>query len=151
MVLRTNFFGWGISPRRSLAQWLIDELKAGRDVQGFTDVIFSSLYTFDLAKLISKMLDKDLSGIYNCGSANAVSKYEFLMQLAKETGLNVQQIHTGSVDQFPLKAKRAKNLSMDVTKLAQDLAVDLPTSEESLDHFVADLGKDYPSSWQDMI
>lgn len=148
LVLRTNFFGWGISPRRSLAQWLIEELKTGRDVQGFTDVYFSSLYTFDLAGLILKMIDKNLSGIYNCGSANAISKYEFLLQLAKKTGLNAQQIHAGSVDQFPFKAKRAKNLSMNVTKLAKDLAVRLPTSEESLDHFVADLGRDYPSSWQ---
>ncbi|MCB9757489.1 MAG: SDR family oxidoreductase [Candidatus Omnitrophica bacterium] len=149
LVLRTNFFGWGILPRRSLAQWLIEELKAGRDVQGFTDVIFSSLYTFDLADLISKMMSRNLSGIYNCGSANAISKYEFLLQLAKKTGLKAEQIHAGFVDQFPLKAKRAKNLSMNVTKLAKDLAVRLPTSEESLDHFVADLGKDYPSSWQE--
>ncbi len=147
LVLRTNFFGWGIAPRKSLAQWLIEELKAGRNVQGFTDVIFSSLYTFDLAQLISQMLDKNLAGIYNCGSANAVSKYEFLLRLAKKTGLNSQQIHPSSVDAFPFKAQRAKNLSMNVAKLSQDLTTALPTSEQTLDHFVADLGKNYPSSW----
>jgi perosamine synthetase len=146
LVLRTNFFGWGISPRRSLAQWLIEELKSGRDVQGFTDVYFSSLYTFDLAELILKMIDKNLGGIYNCGSANAISKYEFLLRLANKVGLDGTKVRASSIDQFSLKAKRAKNLSLNVTKLAQDLAIALPTSEESIDHFVADLNKDYPAS-----
>ncbi len=151
LVLRTNFFGWGISPRRSLAQWVVEELKANRPVQGFVDVTFSSLYTFDLAQLITRMIDKNLKGVYNCGSVNAITKYEFLMQVAKKAGLDTGLISSACVDQFPFKAKRAKNLSLDVTKLLQALSVDLPTSEESIDHFVADLNKNYPSSWQDIV
>ncbi len=149
LVLRTNFFGWAMAPRKSLGQWLIDELKAKRSIQGFRDVYFSSLYTFDLARLIVKMIDKDLQGIYNCGSSNAISKYEFLVQMAKKAGLDTTLISPVYVENFPFKAKRAKNLSLNVLKLAHDLGVDLPTIEESMDHFMADLDKNYPLSWQE--
>ncbi len=151
LVLRTNFFGWGILPKRSLAQWVVEQLKANRPVQGFRDVTFSSLYTFDLAELIVKMINANLKGIYNCGSANAITKYEFLIQVAKKAGLDTRLISPASVEQFPFKAKRAKNLSLNVTKLSQALSIDLLTIGKSIDHFVLDLKKNYPSSWQDIV
>lgn len=151
LVLRTNFFGWGMPHRLSLAQWVVKELAAKRPIQGFIDAYFSALYTFDLASLICGMINRDLKGVYNCGSSTAISKYEFAVQLAKKAGLDTSLITPISVDHFPFKAKRAKNLSLNVFKLSQDLGVLLPTSEESINHFVADLNKNYPSSWQEMV
>lgn len=151
LVLRTNFFGWGRAPRLSLAQWLIQQLKDQHPVQGLTDVYFSALYTFDLADLVVGMIDKNLNGIYNCGSSTAISKYEFLVQLAKKTGLNSLLIEPVSVDQFPFKAKRAKNLSLDISKLTRDIGVSLPTVQESIDHFVSDIDKNYPASMFDEV
>ncbi len=145
LVLRTNFFGWGISPRRSLAQWVLEELKANRPIQGFTDVYFSSLYTFDLAALLSEMIEKKLTGVYNVGSSTAISKFDFLTLVAKKAGLDPALIKPASVDQFPFKAKRAKDLSLDVGKVTKNLSHGLPTIEESIEHFVRDLNKNYPS------
>jgi len=146
LVLRTNFFGWGMQPKRSLAQWVMAQLKNKEAIQGFTDVMFSSLYTFDLADIIHKAIKKDLKGIYNCGSSTAMSKYDFLRRIAQKTELDAQLIQPVSVEQFPFKAKRAKNLSLDVAKLSRDLGEELPTIETAIDHFIRDVDKNYPAS-----
>lgn len=146
LILRTNFFGWGMQPKRSLAQWVLAQLKNKEAIQGFTDVIFSSMYTFDLANVIQKAIKKNLKGVYNCASSTSMSKYDFLLRIAQKTELDTQLISPVSVEQFPFKAKRAKNLSLDVTKLSKDLGEDLPTLEVAMDHFIRDLDKNYPVS-----
>lgn len=146
LVLRTNFFGWGIAARRSLAQWLIEELKAQRPVKGFTDVTFSSLYTFDLAGIIPLLIDKKIKGIYNCGTRNAMSKYDFLRTVAQKAGFSESNIKPVSVDQFPFKAQRAKNLAMDVSRLGRDLGITLPDIEEGISRFIADKDNNFPAT-----
>jgi len=145
LILRTNFFGWpirlpgeGTEPRRTLAQWAMAELGEGRPIKGFTDVHFSSIYTFDLAVLIAKIIEKNLKGVYNCASSTSLSKYEFIYQLAQKAGFDTQLIQPVSVDQFPFKAKRAKNLSLNVTKLSRDLQESLPSLEQSIEDFIRD-------------
>jgi len=141
LVLRTNFFGWNIHAKRSLAQWLLDELSSGHAIKGYTDAIFSSLYTFDMAQVIGAMIDAGLSGIYNLGSRTFLSKYEFLVRLANRIGLNPAMIKPVEIMDTAGGALRSKNLSMDVSKLMRDVQVSIPTLEECIEHFISDMDK----------
>ncbi len=143
LILRTNFFGWNVIPKLSLAEWVVEELSQGRSIQGFTDAYFSSLYTFDFAELIHGSIQKGLSGIYNCGSSSSLSKYHFLVEVARSTGLDESLIRPVSIDASGLKAVRGKNLSLDVSKLKRDLGLPIPTIKEGIDHFVQDLSHHY--------
>lgn len=143
VVLRTNFFGWNLFEKRSLAQWVIEELNAGHSVKGFTDAIFSSIYTFDLAELIHAVIVKDIAGIYNCASSTFMSKYDFLVDVAQQAGFDPSLIKPVSILDGSLKAMRSKNLSMDVSKITKDLGVTPPSMETCIRHYIDGIAHDY--------
>lgn len=146
LALRTNFFGLTLfEGKRSLAEWLIGEMSAGHAVKGFTDAIFSTIYTLDIAILLERLLEADAVGIYNLGSRNALSKYDFLVCLAKALGFKDGSISPVSMDSVPARAPRSKNLALDVSKL-QSAAGDVPTMEETIGHFARDYRQGMPQA-----
>lgn len=138
VILRTNLFGWNIQEKESLGEWVLNELKAGRRIQSFKDVYFSTLYTLELARIIDIAVQSQLSGIYNCGGADSCSKFDFAMKIADCFGLDKKLIEPVSIDDFPFKAKRGKNLSLDVGKIQRALDYRIPTIDQSIDEFYRD-------------
>jgi len=104
VVLRTNIFGWNIQEKKSLGEWILHELRSGRMIRGFTDACFSSIYTFELARIIDVAIQNQLTGIYNCGSIDSCSKYEFAQRIVERFDLSKGLIVRTSVDDFPFKA-----------------------------------------------
>ncbi|UCF14544.1 MAG: UDP-4-amino-4,6-dideoxy-N-acetyl-beta-L-altrosamine transaminase [Phycisphaerales bacterium] len=147
VVLRTNIFGWNIQEKYSIAEWILYELLKHRPIKGFKNVYFSSIYTFEFARIVEQILSKELTGIYNCASKTSLSKYEFACALAKRLHLNQDLIEPIDINDFPFTARRGKNLTMNVDKLSRDLGVELPTIEQSLDNFC----RDYTQGLADVI
>ncbi len=139
LILRTNFFGFNVrSDKFSIAEWVIHELKKGCPILGFSDAKFSSIYTFDLAKLIDRAIERQLSGIFHCGSCDSISKYHFLRNVAQKAGLPTTYIQPISVSSSFLRAKRSKNLSLNTQRLSSALDLQLPSVKTSIDHFIRD-------------
>lgn len=138
LIIRTNIFGWNITNKYSIAEWIIAELMSEREIKGFCDVIVSSIYNFDLAKVLELAIEKDISGVYNLGSRTSLSKFEFALELAERFGFNKALIKPVSVDDFPFTAKRAKNLSLNTGKISAALGCTVPTIHESIDGFYRD-------------
>lgn len=138
LILRTNLFGWNIQAKNSLAEWILRNISRGKSISGFTDVYFSSIYTMDLARLIEQGLKRHLKGVYVCASRTGMSKYEFAKNLAQLFGYDTRRIQPISIDEFPFRAKRGKNLSLDVSKFSRDAGVVMPNIEECLSHFYGD-------------
>lgn len=138
IVLRTNLFGWNIQDKRSLGEWIIDELKKGNKIQGFTNAKFSTIYTFELARVIELIIAQKLTGIYNCGGADVCSKYDFALKIATLFDFDSSLIEPINIDHYKFTAKRGKDLSLNVTKLEKDLNYKLPTIDQSIDRFYRD-------------
>lgn len=151
LVLRTNFFGWNLQDKDSLGEWMIKSLAAGKTIDGFTDAIFSSLYTLDLARIINLALQRDLAGIYNCGAHRPVSKYAFAHELAKVFGFDAALIRPRSILDHQFKAKRGVNLSLNVEKLERALGISLPTVEEGIQHFYRDYRNGLPDTMKKSV
>ena len=138
LIFRTNIFGWNVQNKFSLAEWIIHELSSRTAINGFRDVSFSTIYTFELARVLSKALEQDLVGIYNCGSSRPISKYDFAILIAERFALDTTLIKRGSISQVTFKARRGRNLSLDVSKLSRDLGITLPSIPTSIDSFYDD-------------
>jgi UDP-4-amino-4,6-dideoxy-N-acetyl-beta-L-altrosamine transaminase/dTDP-4-dehydrorhamnose reductase len=147
LVLRTNIFGWNIQDKKSLGEWILEELMAGRRINCFADAYFSSIYTIELSRVIDIAIQNNLSGIYNCGATNSCSKYEFACKIASCFGFDKTLIAPISIDDFDFKAKRGKKLTLNVNKLQKGLDYKLPTIEQSIESFY----KDYKCGLPDMI
>jgi len=138
LIFRTNIFGWNIRDKKSLGEWVLDELKANRNVNGFKDAYFSSIYTLEFARIIDIAIQKDLSGVYNCGSIDFCSKYMFGQKIASSFGLDYSLITPISMDEFNFRASRGKKLTLNIEKLQNELGYKLPTINQSVEGFYKD-------------
>lgn len=144
IVTRVNLYGWSLTGKRSLAEWFFNNLSAGNSIMGFTDVYFCPLLANDLAKLIIKMLEKDLQGLYHVVSSECTSKYEFGVRLARWFDLESSLIKPTPVSQAGLFAQRSPNLSMNSEKLTKNLGKAPPDIASGLRVFHDQYLNNYP-------
>jgi dTDP-4-dehydrorhamnose reductase len=144
IIARVNLFGWSLTGNRSLAEFFFNNLSLGRQVMGFTDVLFCPLLANHLAGIFIKMLDKNLSGLYHVVSSESLSKYEFGVRLAHRFNLDSDLINPTSVARSSLKALRSPNLTLRSDKLALSLGESIPRLSTGLDRLFALYQQGYP-------
>jgi len=145
LITRTNIFGWNIQNKQSLAEWILDNLGAGKCINGFKDAVFSSIYTIEFAKIMEQMLERNLAGIFNLGSRTSLSKFEFALLVAEVFNKDKFLVKPISIDDFSFAAKRGKNLSLNTQKLSQALGRALPSLEECTQEFFTDYKNGMPA------
>jgi len=144
LILRTNIFGWNILPKFSIAEWILNELINKRPIKGFCDAFFSSIYNFELARVMDMTIERNLSGVFNCGSSTSMSKYEFALHIADCFNLEKDLIQPISIDDFAFRAKRGKTLTMNVGKLEKALSCKLPAIDDCIKFFYEDFRAGIP-------
>ena len=144
IVARVNFYGWSLSGRRSLAEFFYNNLSHSKSMSGFTDVIFCPMLVNDTARTIVKMLDRGLKGLYHLVGPQAMSKYQFGVEIARRFNMSESDITPKSVNFAGLIAKRSNNLWLSTRKLSTDLGEDLPNFSTGLDEFYTQYEQSYP-------
>jgi dTDP-4-dehydrorhamnose reductase len=144
IVARVNFYGWSLSGKRSLAEFFVNNLSNEKSVNGFTDVVFCPMLVNHLSEILLDMLDRGLHGLYNAVGPQAMSKYQFGMEIARKFGLHESLIAPQSVDKSSLNARRSHNLRLSTHKLSTDLQRTLPDFSTGLAMFHAQAQQGYP-------
>lgn len=150
IIARVNLFGFSLSRQRSLGEFFLYNLQAGRRVKGFTDVYFCPLLANDLAQLFIEMLACELSGLYHVLSSECLSKYEFGVRIARRFSLEESLISPVSVQEGGLKAARSPNLTLRTDKLSQALGKPIPTVSAGIERFYTLYQAGYPEKIQRM-
>jgi len=144
IVARVNFYGWSLSGKRSLAEFFVNSLSAGKTVNGFTDVVFCPMLVNHLGGVLLEMLAKGLHGLYHVVGPEAMSKYQFGVEIARKFGLREGQVSPQSVDKSSLTARRSHNLWLSTHKLSTDLGHPLPIFSTGLEEFYTQYQQGYP-------
>ncbi len=144
IVARVNFYGWSLSGRRSLAEFFFHNLTHSKSMSGFTDVIFCPMFVSHTARILVKMLEQGMSGLYHLVGSQAMSKYQFGVEIARKFGLPESEISPKSILSSGLTARRSHNLSLSTHKLSTALGESLPNFSTGLDEFYAQYKQDYP-------
>lgn len=135
LVLRTNIYGHNIQNKKSFGEWIVSELEAGNTLNMFEDIDFSPILVSDLAEIIYRSLEKELSGLYHACATGCISKYDFGIRLKEifkfETGI----INRAQSGMMHFKAKRSKHMGMSNEKIKQELGIKIRTPEESIREF----------------
>ena len=144
IIARVNFFGWSLSGKHSLGEFFVNNLSAGKNVNGFTDIIFCPIFVGHTARLLLAMLKKELSGLYHVVGGQAMSKYQFGVETARRFGLRESLIFPKSILSSSLTAHRSHNLRLSTHKLSTDLGCEMPQFSTGLDEFYTQYQQGYP-------
>ncbi len=144
IIARVNFFGWSLSGKHSLGEFFVNNLSAGKYVSGFTDVLFCPTLVNHTARLVLAMLEEGLWGLYHVVGGQAMSKYQFGVEVARRFGLREGLIEPKSVLASGLTAPRSHNLWLSTHKLSTDLGGEIPQFSTGLDEFYTQYQQGYP-------
>lgn len=136
LILRPNLFGWSPNGAHSLAEFFYNTLAAGEAVNGFTDRLFTPLHVGFLSEIILELLSANAHGIYNAGSCDSLSKYDFGVMIARQFGFDEQLVRPVQAES---RAPRSADLRLNVSRLAQTLGRRLPTVAEGVARLHAEL------------
>jgi dTDP-4-dehydrorhamnose reductase len=126
-ILRTNFIGINkVKNKKSLSDWIVKSVKEKKNINTYSNIIFSPLYIKTLCKFIDMAIKKRIYGIYNLGSKNSISKYNFSILLCKYLNLDTTLIKKKNYINNLVGAKRPLNMSLDVRKFEKDFKINLP-------------------------
>jgi len=121
LIIRTNFFCWGQSQRQSFSDWLIYNLRDGKELTLFDDVYFTPILADTLALAAHELIEKGVFGIFNLVGDDRLSKYEFALQLSYQFELPAELIQRDQVAHAHLLASRPRDMSLDNNKARQIL------------------------------
>ena len=144
IIARVNFFGWSLNGKRSLSEYFYNNLSAGRQSNGFTDIWFCPMFVGDLAETLVRMLEKGLSGLFHVVGSEALTKYDFGVRLARQFGYDERLVIPISVEESDLKTRRSHNLRLSVHKLSTHLGSDIPGVSNGLQKFYTQFQQGYP-------
>lgn len=106
------------------------------------DQIGTPTYTYDLARLLVDMAERDKYGIYHATNEGGyISWYDFTVEIMGQAGkindrYNAVEVLPVGSDQYPAKAKRPSNSRMDKSKLVENGFDPLPVWQNALERYI---------------
>lgn len=86
LIVRTNFFGWGTSYRRSISDWILDGLRKSQPLSLFEDVFFTPIHALEVTRTVMELHKSGSTGIFHVVGDERISKLEFGRRLARRFG-----------------------------------------------------------------
>lgn len=132
LIVRTNFYGWGPTYKRSLSDWILEGLAGRHELTMFSDVFFTPTLVNDLIDVMFWLLEAGTAGIFNVVGGERVSKQTFGRLVAQIFGYSQNGIRPISVDWAGLRARRPKDMSLSCEKVSKALGRPMPGIADGL-------------------
>jgi dTDP-4-dehydrorhamnose reductase len=132
LIIRTNFYGWGTSYRKSFSDQIIQALRNNETLNLFDDVHYTPIFAEILIQTIHDLLDRNARGVFHVVSDDRISKYEFGELIADEFGLNKSLIQKSTFLSQTKLVKRPIDMSLSNRKVCEILGRDLGTVKQHI-------------------
>lgn len=120
-VLRTNFFGKSLSPKRqSFTDWIFESAFHAKPIEGYTDAFFSPLHISSLCEAIMTVCRQPRMGVFNLGSAGGMSKGLFIKRALSVIGFSDEHVTLTKSPTLNMRALRPLDMRMNSTKFFQN-------------------------------
>jgi dTDP-4-dehydrorhamnose reductase len=132
LIIRTNFYGWGTSYRKSFSDQIIQSLRNHQTLHLFDDVHYTPIFVENLIQIVHDLLDKKAKGIFHVVSDDRISKYDFGVLIAEEFGLDKSLILKSTLQTEGKLVKRPLDMSLSNQKVRELLGRNLGTVKEHI-------------------
>jgi dTDP-4-dehydrorhamnose reductase len=140
-VIRTNILGFNSISGKSLFEWAYQNLSAGNNINGFSNVYFNPLYVGDLADMLVSFIGMSCDpGIYNFASQPVVSKYDVVKKIARAFEFNEELIKPAILNNSHLETLRPLNTTLNTDKINR-LGIEVPQIDTCIHHLLNDFLK----------
>ena len=112
LVIRTNFYGWGTSYRRSFSDVVIGALRSGNELTLFKDTIYTPILIETVAQAVHDLVNLKAKGIFHVVGDERISKYEFGLKIAKEFNLDSGLVKPGFLADRASLVQRPYDMSL---------------------------------------
>jgi dTDP-4-dehydrorhamnose reductase len=125
LVIRTNFYGWGPSYRRSFTDLIIDSLRLGKELVLFKDVFYTPILIEIMVKAVHELIKVKARGVYHVVGDDRISKYEFGLLIAEVFKYDKNLIKPGFVTDQRSMVQRPNDMSLSNQKTCELLSSNL--------------------------
>ena len=131
LIIRTNFFGESkLSYRKSFSDWLILNAQKRNKIFLAKNIFFNPIHLNYLTELVLELINKNCTGIFNVGSKDCISKYEFAKLIFRRKKIKNKCLH--SYVNSIAKNKRPNGTFMNIEKLQNKLNIKIPNLKDSI-------------------
>ena len=131
LILRTNFYGQSKSKnRKSFSDYIIYNLKKKKKISLPMNIFFNPVHINFLNSVILKLIKKKITGIFNIGSKDSISKYNFGVKIAKKFNFDKKNIIKYK---SKFKNNRPLNTFMHTNKLKKTIKIKIPLIKNGLE------------------
>jgi len=131
-IARTAVLYGSFRQRFNFATWVIDSLIAKKPMTLVNDQYNSPTLSEDLAKALLDIYESGRREIFHAGGSERINRYDFALKIAKVMDLDPSPMTPITTDKLDLKAKRPKDGSLDVSKLARVVGHKMLNIDEGL-------------------
>ncbi len=132
-ILRPNvLYGGDLNSPVSFVGWVYRSLQSGSQIRVVTDQVSNPTFLPDFCEVIAFVIENNVQGLYHFGSSNALSRFEFALQVALVFGLDDQLMSPILTSELNQDAPRPANSTMETGKIKRDLKVNTCTTLDSL-------------------
>jgi dTDP-4-dehydrorhamnose reductase len=132
-ILRTNLFGRSrCSGRTSFSDWLVGAIRRDESIKVFEDVQFSPLSLETLSNFIALAVERRVTGTFNLGSREGMSKADFAFALVHGLGLPTRCMTRTVSSAGALLARRPTDMRLDNAAFESRFEVVLPTLQREI-------------------
>ena len=141
LIIRTTIVYGPEELGKNFVYQFVSKLLAGEKCACLDDQYSTPTYNRDLAQMVTQLVSRGCSGVYNCTGTEVMSRFEFAMKVTRSLNLDdslLERVSTENLEAQALKAgkrlaKRGLKLGLRVGKALRDLGdFKLRTVEESM-------------------
>jgi len=132
LIVRTNFFGWGLKYRKSFSDMIINALRNNKKITLFEDVFYTPILIETLANTIHQLAESGAQGVYNVVGDERISKLEFGYKLARCFSLDPDLISPLSISEKNDLVRRPHDMSLSNSKTCKYLGKKIGDIESQL-------------------
>lgn len=140
-ILRTNvLYGTAKFSRPDFVKWVIESLRANKEIRVVDDQINNPTFIDDLVQGINKIVELRKEGIYNIGGNEFLSRYDFTLLIADFFNLNKSLIKKIKTEELNQPARRPLKSGLITIKAQSELGYKPHTILQSLELMKSELG-----------
>ncbi len=111
---------------------LLDNIRNEKVTKSPVDQYFNPVYSFEVAEIIRRLIIRGCEGVYNIGSDENISKYEFNRLIIRRFGFDEKFLE--GIDSRSLNVARPKNGTISVAHIQKELTYRIPPLPDMIEN-----------------